>query len=258
MMLFVVALVALTASMLTFFSGFGLGTILMPVFALFFPIQTAIALTAIVHLLNNLFKLTLVYRSINHKILLRFGVPAILFSFIGAYLLGYLDNSSMVLFEYSVASKTFTIKWNAFVVGLILLVFSVLELSSRFDNWQVASKWQPFGGMITGFFGGLSGHQGALRSVFLLKAGLDKNSFIATGVAIACLVDFARISIYSFSINDFIENKVVLSVAVLSAFAGAYFGNKLFKKTSFAFLKWTVGVFMMIVSLLIISGVISK
>ncbi|MGE0567881.1 MAG: TSUP family transporter [Bacteroidia bacterium] len=258
MMLFVVALVALTASMLTFFSGFGLGTILMPVFALFFPIQTAIALTAIVHLLNNLFKLALVYRSINHKILLRFGVPAILFSFIGAYLLGYLDNSSMVLFEYSVASKTFTIKWNAFVVGLILLVFSVLELSSRFDNWQVASKWQPVGGMITGFFGGLSGHQGALCSVFLLMAGFDYISFFATGVAIAWLVDFARISIYSFSINDFIENKVVLSVAVLSAFAGAYFGNKLFKKTSFAFLKWTVGVFMMIVSLLIISGVISK
>jgi acyl-CoA reductase-like NAD-dependent aldehyde dehydrogenase len=40
----------------------------------------------------------------------------------------------------------------------------------------------PVGGLLSGFFGGLSGHQGALRSVFLLRAGLTKESFIATGV----------------------------------------------------------------------------
>ena len=62
----VVALTALTASFLTFFSGFGLGTILMPVFALFFDLKTAIALTAIVHLLNNVFKLSLVFKHIKH------------------------------------------------------------------------------------------------------------------------------------------------------------------------------------------------
>ena len=53
----VVALVAFFASSLTLFSGFGLGTILMPAFALMMPVEVAIAATAVVHLANNLFKL---------------------------------------------------------------------------------------------------------------------------------------------------------------------------------------------------------
>jgi len=34
---------------LTLFSGFGLGTLLMPTFVLFFPIEVAVAATAIVY-----------------------------------------------------------------------------------------------------------------------------------------------------------------------------------------------------------------
>ena len=39
------------------YSGFGLGTLLMPVFALFFPVPVAVASTAVVHLASNLFRL---------------------------------------------------------------------------------------------------------------------------------------------------------------------------------------------------------
>ena len=59
MELFVIAAVALIASLLTFFSGFGLGTILTPVLVIFFPVEIAIALTGIVHLLNNFFKIAI-------------------------------------------------------------------------------------------------------------------------------------------------------------------------------------------------------
>jgi uncharacterized membrane protein YfcA len=51
----IICLTAFGASLLTFFSGFGLGTILTPVMIIFFPAQEAIALTGIVHLLNNIF-----------------------------------------------------------------------------------------------------------------------------------------------------------------------------------------------------------
>ena len=68
---------ALAASALTLFSGFGLGTLLMPVFALFFPLSSAVAMTAVVHLLNNLFKFALLGRHADWKIVVRFGVPAI-------------------------------------------------------------------------------------------------------------------------------------------------------------------------------------
>lgn len=82
-----VCLAALVASGLTLFSGFGLGTILTPVFALFFPVATAVAMTAVVHLANNLFKLALVGRDAHWPTVVRFGVPAALAAFGGASLL---------------------------------------------------------------------------------------------------------------------------------------------------------------------------
>jgi hypothetical protein len=54
--LLIIGLAALLASGLTFFSGFGLGTILMPVFALFVPVPLAVAATAVVHFANNLYR----------------------------------------------------------------------------------------------------------------------------------------------------------------------------------------------------------
>ena len=58
----IICTAAFLVSGLTLFSGFGLGTLLLPVMALFFPIDAAIALTAIVHCLNNLFKFALLGR----------------------------------------------------------------------------------------------------------------------------------------------------------------------------------------------------
>ncbi len=55
--LFAVCAAALVASLLTFYSGFSLGTILTPIMAIYFLIETAVAMTALVHFANNLFKL---------------------------------------------------------------------------------------------------------------------------------------------------------------------------------------------------------
>ena len=83
----IICIVAFLASILTFFSGFGLGTILLPVLAIFFPIEVAIALTGVVHFFNNMFKLALVGKNANKKVLLYFGVPAVIAAFLGAYVL---------------------------------------------------------------------------------------------------------------------------------------------------------------------------
>ncbi len=67
----VLGLTAFGVSLLTLFSGFGLGTLLMPVFALFFPVEVAVASTAVVHAANNLFKVGLLGRSAPRDILIR-------------------------------------------------------------------------------------------------------------------------------------------------------------------------------------------
>jgi len=73
-----ITLTSLFVSGLTLFSGFGLGTLLTPAFAVFFPVPTAIATTAVVHLSNNLFKLALVGKQADWRVVARFSLPAAL------------------------------------------------------------------------------------------------------------------------------------------------------------------------------------
>lgn len=89
-----------------------------------------------------------------------------------------------------------------------------------------------------------------MRSAFLLKAGLSKESFIATGIVIACVVDITRLSIYftQLSTINISENLVLLITAVLAAFAGAFAGSKLLKKVTLNFIQWTVTIMIMLIA----------
>src|SRR3990167_1952464 len=93
----VIGIAAMLTSMLTLFSGFGLGTLLMPVMALFFPVPVAVAATAVVHFLNNLFKLALVGRHAAWQVVWRFGLPAIAAALAGAYALTRLADAPALI-----------------------------------------------------------------------------------------------------------------------------------------------------------------
>jgi uncharacterized membrane protein YfcA len=254
---FIICLAALLGSGLTLFSGFGLGTLLVPVFGLFFPIEIAIVLTAIVHFLNNLFKLVLLGKKANIQVVLRFGIPAIVFAFLGAYLLSLLSHS-LPLWNYKLAHRTFEIMPIKLTIGILLLFFSLFEVIPSLAKLQFDKKYLPLGGVLSGFFGGLSGNQGALRAAFLIRANLSKESFIATGVVIACLVDISRLSMYSKQIIEHHEqfDYRLLTLATLSAFVGAYFGNKLLKKATIKTIQNLVTALLVVFSILLIMGVI--
>src|SRR5690606_16573842 len=192
----VIGSIAFFTSILTFFSGFGVGTILTPAFVLFFPIDVAVAMTAIVHFLNNVFKFGLTYKDIDKSVLLKFGATAIPLAFVGAWLLMNFSNNNQILYEFSISNTEFTIRLVELVVGLMMLVFAVVELIPTQKRTLLKNNMLYLGGAISVFFGGLSGHQGALRTIFLLRSGLTKEAFIATGIAIACIVDVSRLSIY--------------------------------------------------------------
>lgn len=252
-----ICVTALAASLLTFFSGFGLGTILLPVFALFFPIDIAIALTGVVHLLNNLFKLVLVGKYAVLKIVLKFGFAAIVAAFAGAELLILLTNIKPVA-TYSIGKHLFYISPVKLIIAVLMITFSVIELLPKFRQIQFKENKLFIGGLLSGFFGGLSGHQGALRSAFLIKLGLSKESFIATGVTIACMIDLTRLSVYfsRFAGSGITDNLYLVISATLSAFIGAYFGNKLLKKVTLNFIQTFVAIMIMLIAIGLGSGLI--
>ena len=254
---FIICLVAFLTSILTFFSGFGLGTILMPVFALFFPIELAIALTGVVHFFNNIFKLILVGNKANKSVLFRFGIPAIIAAFLGAWVLLNITELPS-LYTYQIGSKTYEITPVKLIIAVLLIAFSVIELLPFFDKLQFSKKQLPFGGFLSGFFGGLSGHQGALRTAFLIKAGLTKEAFIGTAVVISCLVDFTRISMYSTRMleSGLYENVPLIVSATLAAIIGAFFGHKLLKKVTLKFIQKFVAAFLILISIALGIGLI--
>jgi hypothetical protein len=255
--LLVIAVVAFLTSGLTLFSGFGLGTLLLPAFLLFFPADISVAMTAIVHFANNLFKLALLGRHANRAVVLRFGMPAIVAAFLGAHLL-LAFTASEPLTSYSLFNNTFQITAVKLLMGALIILFALLDAVPSLRQFEFDKKYLPLGGALSGFFGGLSGHQGALRSAFLVRAGLSKESFIATGVVIACLVDVTRLGIYvqHFAVGGIRENVMLIVGATLSAFAGAFVGSRLLKKTTWATLHSIIAVLLLMIGALLCLGIV--
>jgi uncharacterized membrane protein YfcA len=254
----VIGIISLLTSVLTFFSGFGVGTILTPVFVVFFPIEIAIAMTAIVHFLNNIFKLGLTYKNIDKGVLLRFGLPAIPFALIGAWILISISTQNILLSSFQIMNIECNIYLIQLIVGLLMLFFAIAELFPSFKKDTIKDKHLIIGGSISGFFGGLTGHQGALRTMFLIKSGLSKEAFIATGIAIACFVDVSRLAVYFGKVENINvqENIGIISVATISAFVGAYFGKMLLKKITINTIQYFVSLLIGIISILLIFGII--
>lgn len=248
---------AALASLLTFFTGFGLATILTPVMLLFFPTPVAIAMTAIVHFLNNLFKYALMRTHIDWRTVLRFGLPAGIGALLGAGLLRLLPQGAALL-DYSVAGKVFHTTPLGLVIGTAMIFFALFETLSLFKSLRFGPEKIYFGGFLSGFFGGVSGHQGALRSAFLIRIRLGKETFIATGIAIACIVDVIRLAIYQPlpGIFAFSNHGQTVIAATLSAFAGALLGNVLLKKATIVLLQNAVVAGVMTLGLLIATGLL--
>jgi uncharacterized membrane protein YfcA len=249
------ALICVTAflvSGLTLFSGFGLGTVVMPTFAVFFPVPVAIAATAVVHLANNLFKVALVGRRANGRVVLRFGIPAAVAAIAGASLLGLVaDLPVLATYRFAGQSRDITVVQTA--IGTIIVAFAALEMSPRFADLAFPPRYLVLGGLLSGFFGGLSGNQGALRSAFLIKAGLDKEAFVGTGVVSAVVVDTVRLAVYGLSFYGASLARLpqgivgLVAAATLAAFLGAYFSAKLLPKVTLRFVQIIVASMMIVV-----------
>lgn len=222
---------------------------------LFFPVELAIALTGVVHFFNNLFKIILVGKNADKNVLIRFGIPAVIFAFIGAWVLLQIPDVAP-LFSYQLWGKTFDVYPVKFTIAIILIFFASFDLIPYFQKLQFDKSKLPIGGILSGFFGGLSGNQGALRTAFLIKAGLTKEVFIGTAVVVSTFVDFTRIGVYATRMagTNILNNIPLITCATLAAIAGAFIGNKLLKKVTITFLQVTVAIMLIIISIALGAG----
>lgn len=258
----IISVVALLVSGLTFFSGFGLGTLLMPAFALFFPIEVAVAATAIVHLANNIFKLVLIGKHAVMRIVIKFAVPAAIAAVLGALVLNYITDLEAIA-SYTIGDREFFIMPVKLIIAVLMIIFALLELLPFVNEFNIPEKYIPVGGVLSGFFGGISGHQGALRTAFLVHTGLDKKALIGTMVTSSVIVDISRLVVYGvtfFSVHFTVMQTGNISsliiVGTIAAFIGAFIGRQLLEKVTLKHIQITVAVMLLLLALGLGTGII--
>ena len=170
---------AYLSAMFATVAGFGSSTLLVPIAIFFVDFQSAIFWVACFHLLNNIFKVKLFLPHIDYKVFAIFGVPSILFAFIGARFIS--------IWPVEILTK---------VLAVFLIVFSAFSFVRPDFRVPANPANAVLGGSISGFFAGLIGLGGALRSMFLLSFGLPKENYVATAALIAFVVDLTRIPTY--------------------------------------------------------------
>jgi hypothetical protein len=236
--------------------------LLLPVFALFLPVEIAVAATALVHGANNVLKAGLLGKMADINLVLRFGLPAIIAAFGGVYALKLLSGMPE-LWIYSLLGKQAVVTPVKLAMAVLMAGFAVLELHPRFERLEIDRRYLPLGGVLSGFFGGLSGHQGALRSAFLAKVGISPEAFVGTNAVIGLLVDLVRISAYGAilfggRLTDMAKSRegALVAAGALAAFAGVIIGRRVLHKITMATVQRITGALLLLIALLLGIGAI--
>jgi uncharacterized membrane protein YfcA len=205
--------VAFLSEILGAIVGFGSSTVFLPLALFFVDFKTALILVAISHIFGNLGRIKFFSHGLDKNILITFGIPSIIFSFIGAFAVQLLSQNIL---------KS--------ILGFILIIISALFLIKPKLKFPSNIKTVFFGGSISGFITGLVGTGGALRATFLTGFNLEKTKYIATAAAIALATDGIRIP--SYISQGFLEYQYIYYIPILfiTALSGSYIGKKITSK----------------------------
>ena len=195
-------------------AGFGSSTLLIPVAVSFFDLKMAVFLVACFHLFNNLFKVRIFWRKIDFLTFVLFGVPSIIFAFVGARFITVIPLDTV-----------------RFILGVFLICYALFTLiKPKFSvNENRANAF--IGGSLSGFLAGLIGMGGAIRSSFLVAFNFPKEVYVATSAMIAVVIDLTRIPTYLFTrAVEWSQDFILIPLLVISAYFGVRVGKILLNK----------------------------
>ena len=212
---FIFILLAFIAEILGTISGFGSSILFVPVASLFFDFKAVLGITAIFHVFSNLAKIVLFRNGIQKEIILKLGIPAVIFVIIGAILTTYFPTKQIEL------------------IMNIMLVFLAIYLLVHFNKPVKQSNANLyFGGVASGFIAGFAGTGGAIRGITLAAFQLPKEVFVSTSAVIDLGVDFSRAVIYTS--NSYFKKEFIVLIPFLIGISilGSYIGKLILQKTS--------------------------
>jgi hypothetical protein len=183
---------------------------LTPVVLMLMGPHEAIAVVAIVHGAHNGGKSWALWQNINFEAFKHYGIWLILGAIIGAILQNQVSQKPLLG-----------------IMGIFLIILPLLNLNKSWKDYRISEENDRIGGFGSGFMGGLSGHQGALRAMFLTNKLPDKMTYAATASIFALCVDLSRIPVYLFFRSESITSNLELTFGlVIAALVGVHVGKK--------------------------------
>jgi uncharacterized membrane protein YfcA len=203
-------LLALLAEIAGTVGGFGSSVFFVPIANFYFDFQSVLGITALFHLASNVSKLGLFRGGIDRGLLLRLGVPSVLFAVLGG-----------------LASAWVLTRWLEATLAVFLLGLSGWMLVR--PRWRLAATTRSavLGGALSGGMAGLVGTGGAVRGMTLAAFDLRKDVFIATSAAIDLGIDLGRTVVYAR--NGYIHGHDLVWIPLLAvvAIAGTWIGKRI-------------------------------
>ncbi|HKP27952.1 MAG TPA: sulfite exporter TauE/SafE family protein, partial [Gemmatimonadales bacterium] len=132
-------------------SGFGIGSLVTPLLLLWYPAHWAVALVAIPHAIASVLRGFRLRREVDRRVFVQFGIASAAGGLLGA------------LLQSSLRSVLLTI-----VLAVLMLVAGATEIVRRPIRLPQSRSARLIAGSLSGFFGGLVGNQGGIRSAALL------------------------------------------------------------------------------------------
>ena len=217
----VVALVASVAGAVAAVTGFGIGSILTPLLALQFDTRAAVAIVSVPHFAASVVRFATLWRRADRRAVITFGSFSVVGSLAGALL--------------SVSRRGPTEMGVDIALGVLLMLGGFSALAAPRGGIRFGRNTAGLAGAASGFFGGLVGSQGPIRSAALLAFDISKESFVATAMAVAIAVDLARMPVYIYAQHDAMGHawKTIL-LATAGALAGTLWGNRLLRAVPLA------------------------
>jgi uncharacterized membrane protein YfcA len=210
------ALAASVAGAIAAVSGFGIGSLLTPILLLSFAPREAVALVSIPHAIASAVRLTRLWPDVHWPTFRQFGVASAIGGLVGALLQPRLGGTSLTI-----------------VLGVLLVLAGSGELARRRIPLPQTPFWRLAGGVSSGFFGGLVGNQGGLRSAALLGFRLAPRPLVATATASAVIVDVARVPVYVYTSAPVLASHVPLMAAMSAGVvAGTFVGVPVLRRVS--------------------------
>ncbi len=198
------------AAALTVPAGFGLSTMLTPLVLLMMGPHEAVAVVAFIHCAHNAGKYTSLKEHVDFDAFRKYGIWLVVGAILGALLHSQVPQKPLLA-----------------LIGVFLIVLPLLTLSERWTGYRIPEANDRVGGLGSGFMGGLSGHQGALRAMFLTRRLPDKMTYAATASVLALCVDLSRIPVYLlFRHAEITEHLMLLFLLILTALVGVRVGKR--------------------------------